>query len=207
CFYCPVCVYFSFLLMFRRPPTSTLFPYTTLFRSKRGVECPDADLNVSLPVSPVGSAGELDVDDGSLGGGVQPLPPLVGECGERVTSLPREARVLGGPLGLNRIPLVTAAACGTDDVTGDFAVAVFVDVPLVHGVHALEALAGSASHFMPSLGFVWFVSLGGRPRGLVGLVHCPGYDPGPRWQQGSTAGRKSPALQCPYSVVVRKKET
>src|SRR5690606_9823262 len=66
---------------------------------------------------------------------------------------------------------------------------------------------GSASHFMPSLGFVWFVSLGGRPRGLVGLVHCPGYDPGPRWQQGSTAGRKSPALQCPYSVVVRKKET
>src|SRR5690606_25863604 len=104
---------------------------------KRGVERPDADLNVSLPVSPVGSAGELDVDDGSLGGGVQPLPPLVGKCGEPVTSLPRKGGILGGPLGLNLGPLVTAAECGTDDVTGDFAVAAFVDVPLIHGVDAL----------------------------------------------------------------------
>src|SRR5947199_8314211 len=34
-------VYFFFFLMIRRPPRSTLFPYTTLFRSKylaRGVE-------------------------------------------------------------------------------------------------------------------------------------------------------------------------
>src|SRR2546423_2266534 len=28
--------YFFFFLMIRRPPRSTLFPYTTLFRSKRG---------------------------------------------------------------------------------------------------------------------------------------------------------------------------
>src|SRR6266508_5500885 len=28
-----VCVYFFFFLMIRRPPRSTLFPYTTLFRS------------------------------------------------------------------------------------------------------------------------------------------------------------------------------
>src|SRR5690606_5197853 len=124
-----------------------------------------------------------------------PVPPLVWECGARATRLPREARVLGGPLGLDRIPLVTAAECGPDDVTGDFAVAVFVDVPLVHGVHALEALAGSASHFMPSLGFVWFVSLGGRPGGLVGLVHCPGCDPGPA-PTGFHGRLESPALQC-----------
>src|SRR5256885_10025474 len=30
--------YFFFFLMIRRPPRSTLFPYTTLFRSVRGVE-------------------------------------------------------------------------------------------------------------------------------------------------------------------------
>src|SRR6476620_12275663 len=30
-----VCVFFFFFLMIRRPPRSTLFPYTTLFRSPR----------------------------------------------------------------------------------------------------------------------------------------------------------------------------
>src|SRR2546426_2753401 len=32
------CVLFFFFLMIRRPPRSTLFPYTTLFRSPRGDE-------------------------------------------------------------------------------------------------------------------------------------------------------------------------
>src|ERR1039457_4984715 len=31
----PPCVLFFFFLMIRRPPRSTLFPYTTLFRSQR----------------------------------------------------------------------------------------------------------------------------------------------------------------------------
>src|SRR5258708_21223495 len=31
-----------FFLMIRRPPRSTLFPYTTLFRSIRGRECSDS---------------------------------------------------------------------------------------------------------------------------------------------------------------------
>src|SRR2546425_13154125 len=31
-----VCFYFFFFLMIRRPPRSTLFPYTTLFRSAPG---------------------------------------------------------------------------------------------------------------------------------------------------------------------------
>src|SRR5256885_12218720 len=30
-----LCIFFFFFLMIRRPPRSTLFPYTTLFRSKR----------------------------------------------------------------------------------------------------------------------------------------------------------------------------
>src|ERR1039458_10674432 len=33
CFLC--CCFFFFFLMIRRPPRSTLFPYTTLFRSRR----------------------------------------------------------------------------------------------------------------------------------------------------------------------------
>src|SRR5438445_8983022 len=32
---------FSFFLMIRRPPRSTLFPYTTLFRSRRNSRWPD----------------------------------------------------------------------------------------------------------------------------------------------------------------------
>src|SRR2546430_12130991 len=32
-FYCHLCFFFFFFLMIRRPPRSTLFPYTTLFRS------------------------------------------------------------------------------------------------------------------------------------------------------------------------------
>src|SRR2546425_12278728 len=31
-----LCLFFFFFLMIRRPPRSTLFPYTTLFRSKAG---------------------------------------------------------------------------------------------------------------------------------------------------------------------------
>src|SRR6266850_4283951 len=33
-------LYFFFFLMIRRPPRSTLFPYTTLFRSRPGTACP-----------------------------------------------------------------------------------------------------------------------------------------------------------------------
>src|SRR2546427_7098476 len=33
---CRVILFFFFFLMIRRPPRSTLFPYTTLFRSRRG---------------------------------------------------------------------------------------------------------------------------------------------------------------------------
>src|SRR2546425_7410328 len=32
---CVLCIFFFFFLMIRRPPRSTLFPYTTLFRSCR----------------------------------------------------------------------------------------------------------------------------------------------------------------------------
>src|ERR1039457_7621372 len=37
---CCLCLFFLFFLMIRRPPRSTLFPYTTLFRSGSGA-CDD----------------------------------------------------------------------------------------------------------------------------------------------------------------------
>src|ERR1051325_12037176 len=35
-----IALFFFFFLMIRRPPRSTLFPYTTLFRSRRGLPQP-----------------------------------------------------------------------------------------------------------------------------------------------------------------------
>src|SRR6201997_5799174 len=35
-------IFFFFFLMIRRPPRSTLFPYTTLFRSRYGAQIADA---------------------------------------------------------------------------------------------------------------------------------------------------------------------
>src|SRR2546430_4650572 len=41
---CDYCIYFFFFLMIRRPPRSTLFPYTTLFRSNLGATgCEDCE--------------------------------------------------------------------------------------------------------------------------------------------------------------------
>src|SRR5690606_41649505 len=62
---------------------------------------------------------------------------------------------------------------------GCCSVASFVDVPLFHCVEAVEAVAGSASDCMPCRGFVWFVSLGGRPRGFGRPGALPGVRPGP----------------------------
>src|SRR6266498_4586481 len=66
---------FFFFLMIRRPPRSTLFPYTTLFRSLRGhLELPGvrpraldlypelfADLRMALEVGPVHTGREIEL--------------------------------------------------------------------------------------------------------------------------------------------------
>src|SRR5260364_53526 len=39
----PILFFFFFFLMIRRPPRSTLFPYTTLFRSPRSLDRPKAE--------------------------------------------------------------------------------------------------------------------------------------------------------------------
>src|SRR2546430_17509471 len=42
-------IFFFFFLMIRRPPRSTLFPYTTLFRSSRKAHVPDL-VRVDVPL-------------------------------------------------------------------------------------------------------------------------------------------------------------
>src|SRR2546427_7345113 len=65
---CDLCCLF-FFLMIRRPPRSTLFPYTTLFRSLlrllAGFEQPDA--------------GRMTIDGADVGG----LSPARRRCGDR----------------------------------------------------------------------------------------------------------------------------
>src|SRR5687768_17837013 len=48
-------MYMFFLLMIRRPPRSTLFPYTTLFRSPRRVALGSADRSSDAPNVAAGS--------------------------------------------------------------------------------------------------------------------------------------------------------
>src|SRR5438093_2012353 len=43
------CLSLFFFLMIRRPPRSTLFPYTTLFRSCRSTACSAVSTSITLP--------------------------------------------------------------------------------------------------------------------------------------------------------------
>src|SRR3989454_7190238 len=86
-------IYFKFFfLMIRRPPRSTLFPYTTLFRSLRLGPVGPTEVGLEAPV--VGELFEGRVpDDPSLAGGVADRPrPIV----EMLASVPAE--ILEGPL-------------------------------------------------------------------------------------------------------------
>src|SRR5579872_1727619 len=51
-------LFFFFFLMIRRPPRSTLFPYTTLFRSTRGITSTSGRSTRSRPVSSPGRSEE-----------------------------------------------------------------------------------------------------------------------------------------------------
>src|SRR2546430_8786726 len=74
-------VYF-FFLMIRRPPRSTLFPYTTLFRSKYKIDDPkvphDADAfaagNTAMLFREAWVIGEIQQKNPTLEYGVAPIP-------------------------------------------------------------------------------------------------------------------------------------
>src|SRR6266498_5643902 len=91
-------IIFFFFLMIRRPPRSTLFPYTTLFRSGRGWDRHDEppphrmDGGPRLPVPPVRGQ-RLRV--GRAGG----PPPAVHAPDERRRRVLRPRRPHGGDRG------------------------------------------------------------------------------------------------------------
>src|SRR2546426_8248430 len=64
------CLFFFFFLMIRRPPRSTLFPYTTLFRSARHGDRDAGDRRVPRPDRPA------LVSPGARG---RPVPRRVGQ--------------------------------------------------------------------------------------------------------------------------------
>src|SRR3989449_8197552 len=57
---CCCCLFLFFFLMIRRPPRSTLFPYTTLFRSETLLACLNRRVQPFVPEQgSVGSSGDL----------------------------------------------------------------------------------------------------------------------------------------------------
>src|SRR5258708_35602920 len=82
-------MYFFFFLMIRRPPRSTLFPYTTLFRSQFNQRADNTngiamllsfpDFLLGLPAGPVGAGGNGTTLSNIFFSGVVAGTPDVGE--------------------------------------------------------------------------------------------------------------------------------
>src|SRR2546425_9866326 len=72
----PLCYYFFFFffLMIRRPPRSTLFPYTTLFRSQAAVDLNDVIQRTLLLMS-----FDLNLKDITIEKSLAPIPPVLGD--------------------------------------------------------------------------------------------------------------------------------
>src|SRR2546430_3775528 len=62
CFAAELLAYFFFFLMIRRPPRSTLFPYTTLFRSNRESMRPRSIARAALAMT----SAQLDTCDSAV---------------------------------------------------------------------------------------------------------------------------------------------
>src|SRR5690349_25148885 len=58
---------FVFFLMIRRPPRSTLFPYTTLFRSEKDRVVGDADVGLRPAVAAAAAGGQGDHENRERG--------------------------------------------------------------------------------------------------------------------------------------------
>src|SRR5205823_14382592 len=64
------------LFMLLSPPTSTLFPYTTLFRSRRMCEAYGAKLIILVPPTPASEDAVHEMTLASRSAGVETLVPL-----------------------------------------------------------------------------------------------------------------------------------
>src|SRR6201999_4087249 len=106
---------FFFFLMIRRPPRSTLFPYTTLFRSRKS-EYRKFNIRTVAGQNDVASIAEvvtrrfrryLEERDGTVADAAQPIDPETGRP-RRFAYPPNLVVVDGGP------PQVAAAAAALD---------------------------------------------------------------------------------------------
>src|SRR3712207_8622705 len=76
---------FTFVLMMRRPPRSTLFPYTTLFRS-RTVAAPQRAANIVMVTDISGSMNATDVQPDRLTAATDAAKTLTDKRSEEHTS-------------------------------------------------------------------------------------------------------------------------
>src|SRR3989454_12688774 len=95
----PVCFIFFFFLMIRRPPRSTLFPYTTLFRS-HAVTVPVAALvptgGDGFQVFVVDSGGVAHAQPVTVGGRSEARPGIVSGLTAGETGVPAGRRGSAG---------------------------------------------------------------------------------------------------------------
>src|SRR6266511_6476466 len=104
-----------FFLMIRRPPRSTLFPYTTLFRSRPedgGPHLPDR--SAAAPVGPAGQSRRPRVlrpdvpGPGGMGrGGPSPVGEVTGRMARELHEAPTSHRLLQ----VGAVLLASATAC------------------------------------------------------------------------------------------------
>src|SRR5256886_14722277 len=112
--------------MIRRPPRSTLFPYTTLFRSTRIREVPDLQRRIA-GVAPGQKVRLVVVRDGAR----QPVTVAIGEMPSEEPTLLAQAGAEG--FGLQIEPLAPGAAER-------------VNLPVSQGVLGLDVAARGPGH-------------------------------------------------------------
>src|SRR3712207_8244786 len=78
--------YFVFFLMIRRPPRSTLFPYTTLFRSTAPARRADDERQLVARLGAVGAVGEVARKKRPPRGGERPVEVVAELRSEEHTS-------------------------------------------------------------------------------------------------------------------------
>src|SRR2546429_3780268 len=113
----PIWYIFFFFLMIRRPPRSTLFPYTTLFRSVIGEELGGTGVFTEIDTDPLASASIAQVHAATLHTGervvVKVLRPGVTSLVERdLDIIARLARRAEGRMGWARAIGVAKPAQG-----------------------------------------------------------------------------------------------
>src|SRR3989440_12993403 len=112
-YFCYYLFFFFFFLMIRRPPRSTLFPYTTLFRSAcdaKGIIAAQITAAERLRAEGVGEIGLLFVVDeemGSAGARAANAHPRAGECRWLIDGEPTDNKLAAGSKGSLRLSLRT----------------------------------------------------------------------------------------------------